>query len=218
MDSQTAAERVARRVLMLVLLVGALAYLGWRLATVVTDPSIAAVALWLVELAAWIGVAAFLTRVGHPYRAARVGPRADLPSTTVVAVLASGRTAAALEHTLASFNTGRDAPAVLVVDDTGRSDISRVATAAGATVLPASDASTSAAVLALAKMIPEGLIPEDAAVVLVETGSLLAAGALDALVAPMHDATVGAVQGALDWADPSTVTVHGPSRDGLGVL
>lgn len=209
----TAADGVTRRGMMLVLAVGVLAYLGWRLATVVGDPSVAAIALWIVEVVAWIGLAAFLTRVGHPYRPARVGPVGPLPTITVVAILTSGRPASALERTLASLDTGTGAPAVLVVDDTVRPDVSKVAAHAGATVLAASDASTTAAVLALAPV-----VPDDAAVVLVEAGSLLAAGAPDALVAPMADATVGAVQGALDWADPATITVHGPSRDGLRVI
>ena len=215
MDSERAHDESARhpRWIMPVLLVAAVAYLGWRLATIVTDPSIAAAALWVVEVLAWIGVAAFLLRVGHPYRPAVGGPVADVPATTVVVVLAAGRTEAALERTLASLDSGADAPAVLVVDDSVRTGVSTLARASGATVIPAAGPGPAAGAVALVNV-----VPDDAAVVVVEAGSLLAAGALHALVAPMADPAVGAVQGALDWADPATITVHGPSRDGLGVL
>ena len=52
----------------------------------------------------------------------------------------------------------------------------------------------------------------------VQGGSLLAAGALDGLLAPLRDPRVGAVQGSVDWSDESTLTLHEPSHDGLDLL
>src|SRR5207342_1572427 len=94
---------------------------------------------------------------------------------------------------------------VLLVDDGRREPVERVAvddlaTSVHGAVVVAEAEGLAAAVVALAP-----LVDDDAVLVLLEAGSVLASTAIDTLLEPMRDPLVGAVQGTIGWADSSTL-------------
>ena len=192
------------------------AYLAWRLVLVVQTPTLAAVALLTVELLAWIGFGAFLLRVSPPSRPHVAQPEDGPAPAVVVAVLGAGQPHAALERSILSLDSSR--AQVLLVDDGRRAPAGRVAvddlaTTAHGSVVVAKAEGMTAALDALAAH-----VDDDAVLVLVEAGSVLAATAIDGLLEPMRDPTVGAVQGVIGWADSSTLHSNAPSREGLDLF
>ena len=131
-------------------------------------------------------------------------------------MLGAGQPQADLERSILSLDSSR--AQVLLVDDGRREPAGRVAvddlatTAHGSVVVAKADG-MAAAVVALAAH-----VDDDAVLVLVEAGSVLASTAIDALLEPMRDPSVGAVQGAIGWADSSTLNSNAPSREGLGLF
>ena len=192
------------------------AYLAWRLVLVVQTPTLAAAALLTVELLAWIGFGAFLLRVSPPSRPHAAQPEDGAAPAVIVAVLGAGQPQAALERSILSLDSSR--AQVLLVDDgrrepAGRVAVDDLATTAHGSVVVAKAEGMAAAVVAL-----DAHVDDDAVLVLVEAGSVLASTAIDALLEPMRDPSVGAVQGAIGWADSSTLHSNAPSREGLGLF
>jgi hypothetical protein len=183
---------------------GVFAYLAWRLVTIVRTPSLAAVALWLVECLAWIGFAAFTVRVSAPRHPVPDDRTVQAP-TPLVAILAVGASDDALERTLASVAAEGSAPRTVVVD-------ADPSTARVAITTDVADDAVATACGALAS------VAADHAVILVRAGSLFTSGACAAIVAPMEDPRVAAVQAGLEWADPSSMVHLGPSRDALALF
>ena len=192
------------------------AYLAWRLVIVVQTPSLAAAVLLTVEVLAWIGFGAFLLRVSPPSRPHAAQPEDGPAPAVVVAVLGAGQPQAALERSILSLDSSR--AQLLLVDDgrrepAGRVAVDDLATTAHGAVVVAKAEGMAAAIDALAAH-----IDDDAVLVLVEAGSVLASTAIDALLEPMRDPTVGAVQGTIGWADSSTLNSNAPSREGMGLF
>ncbi len=190
---------------------GVLAYLAWRLVAIVRTPSVAAVALWIVECLAWAGFGAFMVRVSAPRRPV-AEHRTQRAPDALVAILAVGASDDALERTLASVAAEGSAPRTVVVDHDPSTARVAIATARRATVLEVADDDVATACGALAS------VAADRAVILLRAGSLLASGACAAIVAPMEDPRVAAVQAGLEWADPSSMVHLGPSRDALALF